>query len=226
MPSLATLLVSTLFVANSVLGFNYTIGVGKDEVTGLPGVGFDPSRTVVAETGDLVIFSFLQGEHQVYQTIFSAPCSPGGEFTTPLLNVSNGTVSGGPSFSYEVTSLSTPLYFYDAAGVNCQQGAVFCVNTNENLANQSCSAFKAAALAIGASEGVTTSVRTASAAVPTNSSSTITSSPTATANAVTTSSASAASTTSKTGGAGRTVSGVVSGVVAGVLGVVGIAVML
>ena len=36
-----------------------------DEFTGQPGIGFSPSRVVIAETGDVLVFKMLGGAHQI-----------------------------------------------------------------------------------------------------------------------------------------------------------------
>ncbi|ORY89621.1 hypothetical protein BCR35DRAFT_155067 [Leucosporidium creatinivorum] len=121
-----------LAAATSVQAFNYTVVVGKDQVTGLPGVGFDPSRTVTNQNGDLVVFHMIQGQHHIVETSFAAPCSPIGTFDSGLETVANGTtgVTEGPAFVFPITNSSAVHYFADIAptadgsGTQCQQGAV------------------------------------------------------------------------------------------------------
>ncbi|KAL8277840.1 hypothetical protein RQP46_009823 [Phenoliferia psychrophenolica] len=119
------------------LAYNYTVGVGMDETTGLAGIGFDPSRSVVGTNGDLIVFRFLGGDHRVLLSDFGAPCSPNGAFDTGLQTVANGTLEdAGPTFIYTVTDITKPLYFYDGAGDNCRQGAVFLDVEHDLLAIQ------------------------------------------------------------------------------------------
>ncbi|ORY89608.1 hypothetical protein BCR35DRAFT_299985 [Leucosporidium creatinivorum] len=154
----AALIVSAALIA-PVLGYEYHVGVGKDETTGnVVGWGFDPSRISVTEdpAGDHIIFEMLSGTHRVVQSSFGAPCAAGGEpgFDTQEVVVSAGTEEGGQTFTFNITDYTTPLYFSDISLNNCQQGGIFCVNTDEAGA-ESCAAFKAAAIALGG--GVTTS---------------------------------------------------------------------
>ncbi|KAM0745926.1 hypothetical protein T439DRAFT_360879 [Meredithblackwellia eburnea MCA 4105] len=155
--------------------FSYEVGVGKDETTGYPGIGFDPSRSVPVN-GDSIVFTMLQGSHQVIEGTSSTPCAPGGGFDTGLQSVPNGTVEGGPTFTFQVTDSSKPTFFYDAAGDNCQKGAVFCLNTDETSTTESCHAYKAAALALASGSGTTTTPSTTSGtaiwstSIPSNSS--------------------------------------------------------
>ncbi|KAL8292039.1 hypothetical protein RQP46_001505 [Phenoliferia psychrophenolica] len=178
--------------------FNYTIAVGKDEV----------------ENNDLIIFQFYGGTHRVIQSSFGSPCSSNGGFDSQQIVTPNGTV--GVSRSFTVTNISTPLFFYDEADQNCLRGAVFCANTNEaGGSTQTCNLYKAAALAQGAAQGVTTSVRsntpysqsTASSASRTSSSARLT---------ATSASASASATQSKSAAVG----GVGASWLAGLVGLV------
>ncbi|KAM0753479.1 hypothetical protein T439DRAFT_353280 [Meredithblackwellia eburnea MCA 4105] len=139
------------------------------------GVGFAPSRTQVQQNGDTIVFTMWQGEHRVLQGTPSAPCAPAGDFDTQVQTVPNGTTTGGPTFTFTVTNISQPLYFYDGTGVQCLQGAVFCVNTDESSNTASCAAYKNAALSQGRDQGVTTSMRTNT---PISTSSSTSSSPT------------------------------------------------
>lgn len=52
----------------SAHAFDYTIGVGLDEISAVPGIGFDPSRTVTPRNGDTLVFRVLAGEHMVVRT--------------------------------------------------------------------------------------------------------------------------------------------------------------
>ncbi|GAA5885910.1 hypothetical protein JCM5296_000185 [Sporobolomyces johnsonii] len=154
----ATLFLAPLALATAVRASQYTIVVGKDEVTGQPGIGFDPSRTLISgvdlQAANTILFQFLEGTHQVVQSMFGTPCAASGNFASGVIN---GTIDGsGPSSTFTVTNNTEILYFSDLGDNNapCWQGAVFCVNTNETIPTQSCAAFKAAALALGTQHGV------------------------------------------------------------------------
>ncbi|GAA5861152.1 hypothetical protein JCM1840_003096 [Sporobolomyces johnsonii] len=152
-----TLLLASLAFAATARAAQYTIAVGMDEAIGAPGNGFDPSRTVIAGQNstqtNTIVFTFQEGVHQVVQSEFSSPCAASG-WTSGVIN---GTDDGsGPTSTFQITNNSAVYYFSDLGdtGSPCWQGAVFCVNTNENDPQSSCAAFKTAALAVGAQHGV------------------------------------------------------------------------
>ncbi|GAA5938852.1 hypothetical protein JCM1841_000409 [Sporobolomyces salmonicolor] len=100
-----------------------------------------------------IVFTFQEGVHQVVQSEFSSPCAASG-WTSGVIN---GTDDGsGPTSTFPITNNSAVYYFSDLGdtGAPCWQGAVFCINTNENDPHSSCAAFKTAALAVGAQHGV------------------------------------------------------------------------
>ncbi|POY70997.1 hypothetical protein BMF94_5922 [Rhodotorula taiwanensis] len=140
--------------------YQYTVGVGKDQSTGQPGLGFDPSRTQIADpnTSNTIVFSFLEGIHRVVQTDgnLNAPCSPAGEFDTGVQTVPAG--STGQSFTFTVDNNTQAYYFADIGEdySPCYLGAVFCVNTDETSSTTSCHAVQAAAVSLGKQQGVST----------------------------------------------------------------------
>ncbi|GAA6043445.1 hypothetical protein JCM8097_002861 [Rhodosporidiobolus ruineniae] len=156
-----SLTLSALTAATAVSAFQYSIGVGKSEVTGQPGVGFDPSYTVIVphNDGNTLAFEFLGGTHRVVQTAGGAsPCTPNGGYDTGLVTVANGTLQGsGPTQTFQITNDTEALYFADIGEDNspCYLGAVFCINTNEASSTDSCHAAKSAALELGQQFGVT-----------------------------------------------------------------------
>ncbi|KAM0789635.1 hypothetical protein ACM66B_000439 [Microbotryomycetes sp. NB124-2] len=157
-----------LVAAQTVAAFNYTIGVGRDPVVGPNlGVGFNPSRVVTGARNDNLIFVFLAGSHRVVQTSLENPCTPSSDFDSGLRTISPNVTAFNQSpyqISYTVANQSTIAYFADIgptadnSGTQCQQGAVFCVNTNEGSSN-SCAQMLQNALQLGAQSGVTTSSR-------------------------------------------------------------------
>ncbi|GAA5877194.1 hypothetical protein JCM3774_000112 [Rhodotorula dairenensis] len=175
--------------------FQYTVGVGKDQTTGQPGLGFDPSRTVVTDvtTSNTVVFTFLEGIHRVVQTdgSLNAPCAPSGGFDTGVQTVPAGT--NGPSFTFDISNNTETYYFADIANdySPCFLGAVFCLNTNESSSTTSCHAVQAAAISLGKDQGVTTTP-----GLSTSTSASATSSGSTTSSSVSSTSSSATSTTS------------------------------
>ncbi|GAA6015808.1 hypothetical protein JCM11491_007193 [Sporobolomyces phaffii] len=224
-------------LASPALGFVYTVGVGKDQTTGQPGVGFDPSRTVVSDltTSNEVAFRFLQGNHRVVSSDFDSPCSSNGNFDSGEENVATGTAEeNGPVATFNIGNNSGVYYFSDIGnnGAECYLGAVFCLNTNEADDSTACHSFQAAALALGAQNGVTANTTSSTAASIPSTTATSASS-TGSASASTTSGASSsgsrpmsasgsspAPTQSGQSGAGQVGLGV-GGLLAGVVGVIG-----
>ncbi|GAA6056441.1 hypothetical protein JCM3770_007470 [Rhodotorula araucariae] len=161
MRSLAFATATSLALASLASGFTYSVGVGKNESTGQPGVGFDPSRTVITNPGsNEIVFQFLAGVHRVVQVTPAAPCAPGGDFDTGVQRVQAGTLQGaGPNATFNIANNSEVLYFADIGDdySPCYLGAVFCVNTDESSASDtSCHSVIAAAKALGKQYGVTT----------------------------------------------------------------------
>ncbi|GAA6064719.1 hypothetical protein JCM10212_000833 [Sporobolomyces blumeae] len=156
------------------------VGVGKDQTTGQPGVGFDPSRTVVTDltVDNEVQFRFLQGSHRVVQSDFNSPCSPNGGFDSGAQDVAAGTSEeNGPTATFTIPN-NTGVYYFSDIGNNaaeCYLGAVFCLNTDEGNNDGACHTFQSAALALGEQYGVTANTTTSTAA-PVSASSTAASS--------------------------------------------------
>ncbi|KAK4054098.1 hypothetical protein OIV83_001123 [Microbotryomycetes sp. JL201] len=201
--------------------FTFTIGVGKDEVTGnVVGLGFDPSRIAIpaTDTDDEIVFQMLGGTHQVAQVSFTYPCTPlqGGYLQPEPVTAPNGTDAPGvQQFTFPVTENSGPLYFSDIANNNCARGAVFCVNTDESSA-ESCAEFKANALAQspavdtlpasvfpGSTSSDSGSASSSTAASASTSSASVSSSPASTSAANTASGSAPTQSTQPTSGASR-----------------------
>ncbi|KAK4054317.1 hypothetical protein OIO90_003550 [Microbotryomycetes sp. JL221] len=145
--------VATLVASPLASAFTFTVGVGKDEVTGnVVGLGFDPSRIQIPQTptDDQVVFQMLGGTHQVAQVSFDNPCTPlqGGFLQPEPVTAPNGTDAPGvQQFTFAVQDEQGVYYFSDIANGNCQRGAIFCINTDET-STESCSAFRSNALAL------------------------------------------------------------------------------
>ncbi|GAA5974932.1 hypothetical protein JCM5350_004509 [Sporobolomyces pararoseus] len=236
MRSFTTVAALTVF-ASAAHGFVYTVGVGKDQTTGQPGVGFDPSRTVVSDNTieNEVQFRFLQGEHRVVQSDFDSPCSSNGGFDSGVQTVATGTAEeSGPVATFTIPN-NTGVYYFSDIGSNaneCYLGAVFCLNTNEADDSTACHSFQAAALALGAQYGVTANTTSSTAASIPSTTSTSAASSSAPSSASTTGSSSASRSTGSaaspsqsaaggtSGGSSQTVLSV-GGIFAGIVGVVG-----
>ncbi|TRM60055.1 hypothetical protein BD626DRAFT_539020 [Schizophyllum amplum] len=107
----------------------FTVGVGKDETTGLKGVGFDPS-VIYPNAGDSIIFEFRSGNHSVVQSSYDKPCTPNGGFDSGVFTVAQDVevdADSLPSATHTVKD-SKPMWFYDAASGECNDGAVFAAN--------------------------------------------------------------------------------------------------
>ncbi|KAH8926505.1 hypothetical protein BT69DRAFT_1331296, partial [Atractiella rhizophila] len=137
---LTLLLASAPLLARSQ--FVYTVGVGIDERTGQPGVGFDPSSTQT-QLGDVVAFEFRQGVHQVYESTWANPCTPlNGGFSAGPESVPTGGTGG--TYNYTIAD-SNPHWFFDSA--SCTSGGVFSVNP-PTTGEQTAGTFLANALAL------------------------------------------------------------------------------
>ncbi|GAA5878164.1 hypothetical protein JCM8547_008360 [Rhodosporidiobolus lusitaniae] len=210
MRSTFSLAATVLATAHAASAFTYSIGVGKDEVTGNPGIGFDPSYTVISAHGDgnVLAFEFLGGQHRVVQTSgVDAPCAASGGFDSGLVSVPAGILQGsGPTQTFAITNDTEVLYFADIGEDNspCYLGAVFCVNTNEG-SDQACHVARTNALALGTQYGVT-------ATPSATASSTSSGAGNSTSSAASTSAASSSSATSSgsSSAASRTASGTAS----------------
>ncbi|GAA5824374.1 hypothetical protein JCM11251_000394 [Rhodosporidiobolus azoricus] len=200
---------TALTLASTAHAFTYSIGVGKNETTGQPGIGFDPSYTVIVphSDGNELAWEFLAGTHRVVETSgVDNPCNlMDGGYDSGVVRVPAGTLQGnGPSQSLQLQNDSAVRYFADVGEdfSACYLGAVFCINTNEADPTSACYAARAAALALGQQYGVTA---TPSNTVSGSASSTPASSSSSAAASSTTTSAPSSSQTNS-GSAGRTAS--------------------
>ncbi|KAF8918373.1 hypothetical protein CPB85DRAFT_80143 [Mucidula mucida] len=137
-------LLSTHFFISLASAATYTVGVGKDEVTGHKGVGFDPSA-IFPVAGDTIVFEFRSGSHSVVESSFDKPCTPSSGFDSGIMTVADSVevdADGLPSVSLMVND-TDPIWLYDRAGGECYQGAVLAVNPT---GTQTAAQFKANAL--------------------------------------------------------------------------------
>ncbi|EKM76211.1 hypothetical protein AGABI1DRAFT_87370 [Agaricus bisporus var. burnettii JB137-S8] len=123
-------LVALLFGSSYVLAAEYLVGVGKDETTGKKGIGFDPS-VIHPLAGDVVTFEFRSGEHSAVQTTFETPCVPlDGGFNSGIFTVEDNISVDAPNLPTARLTINdtSPIWFFDQASRQCQQGAVFAIN--------------------------------------------------------------------------------------------------
>jgi len=122
-------------------GRQIVIDVGVN-VAGQTALVFTP-ETATAVVGDKIIFQFKAGAHTATQSTFASPCSPlsGGANSGPM--PAAGLTSGFPNYTYPVTDVSKPIWFYCATGNHCNQGMVFSLNAPAT--GNTHEAFKAAA---------------------------------------------------------------------------------
>ncbi|KAF3297782.1 hypothetical protein TWF132_006179 [Orbilia oligospora] len=87
---------------------------------------FEPA-SLMAATGDTVVFEFHPSTHSVARGIFDKPCQPleKGGFYSGFLRVSGGAKS--PTFSIKVED-SNPIWYYCTVGKHCQGGMVGVIN--------------------------------------------------------------------------------------------------
>ncbi|CAE6348077.1 hypothetical protein RSOLAG22IIIB_06963 [Rhizoctonia solani] len=169
-----------LLAVPSVLAFDYTVGVGKDETTGQLGMGFDPS-SIRPQPGDRVIFEYRAGSHSSIESTFTDPCIPKpGGYNSGVITVAEGTPvdsKGLPTTEYIVKD-NNPVWFFDQAAGLCTQGGVFSINPELTNGGQTAGQFRANA---EASDPTTASVAPTSASAAPKASDTASSTPTSSA---------------------------------------------
>ncbi|KAF9017668.1 hypothetical protein BDZ89DRAFT_1074603 [Hymenopellis radicata] len=141
--NLLSLLSAHLFISLASAA-TYTVGVGKDEVTGHKGIGFDPSA-IFPLAGDTIVFEFRSGSHSVVATSFDKPCAPSNGFDSGVVTVADSVdvdASGLPTVSLMVNNTDS-IWLSDRASGECNQGAVLAVNPT---GTQTAAQFKANAL--------------------------------------------------------------------------------
>jgi len=105
---------------------------------------FNPSE-VTAQNGDTIAFTFLSKNHTVTQSTFATPCT----------NFSDNGLDSGFQFvpanttsfmqySFNMTNVTAPLWFYCRQTNHCEMGMVFAVNPT---ANKTFAMFQANAMA-------------------------------------------------------------------------------
>jgi plastocyanin len=104
-------------------------GTGREILVevGKGGLTYNP-ETVTAAVGDTIVFQFMGGAHTVTQSTFAAPCVKGADNVDSGPVPAAGLTSNFPNFTYPVTDISKPIWFYCATGNHCRSGMVFSIN--------------------------------------------------------------------------------------------------
>ncbi|KXN82384.1 hypothetical protein AN958_02622 [Leucoagaricus sp. SymC.cos] len=160
-------LVALLLTPSCVFAAEYLVGVGKDETTGKKGIGFDPS-VIHPGAGDVVVFEFRSGPHSAVQTTFETPCVPfDGGFSSGVFTVDDSLAVDAPGLpTVRLTINNTdPIWIFDQAGGQCQQGGVLSINPTqtqtpaqfkENAANSPVSPTSSSAVSTPTASGSST----------------------------------------------------------------------
>ncbi|KAI0684055.1 hypothetical protein BC835DRAFT_1391750 [Cytidiella melzeri] len=151
------LLLFSVFAATDAFVHNVQVGDHNGDTIYTPAV-------TIAKPGDFVNFIFEQKNHTVTQSSFADPCTPlQAGFNSGFQPVAANVTSGFPVFTVPVLQ-KTPIWFYCAQGAgtnasHCGKGMVGAINPSVNATFD---AFKAKALAIGASLSAVNSTTTPS----------------------------------------------------------------
>ncbi|KAJ3569510.1 hypothetical protein NP233_g5008 [Leucocoprinus birnbaumii] len=125
-----TTIATFILASSSVLATEFLVGVGMNETTGQKGVGFDPS-VILPVVGDNVRFEFRSGTHSAVQTTFDTPCVPlPGGYNSGVFTVDDSAAVDAPNLPSVLFMINDtiPMWFFDQASGNCQQGAVLAIN--------------------------------------------------------------------------------------------------
>ncbi|KIP08909.1 hypothetical protein PHLGIDRAFT_18806 [Phlebiopsis gigantea 11061_1 CR5-6] len=143
---------------------------------------YNPSE-VTAQNGDTIAFQFLTKNHTITQSTFASPCT---NFSATGLDSGFQPVAANATsfmeYSFNMTNVTGPLWFYCRQANHCQMGMVFAVNPT---ADKPFSAFQAAAMGKTAAANATASMSGSSgASSPTDTSSSSTPSASTTSGAM------------------------------------------
>ncbi|GAA93682.1 uncharacterized protein L969DRAFT_53798 [Mixia osmundae IAM 14324] len=137
------------FATLACAGSTYTVAVGIDETTGMPGTGFDPndrsiSSRILPQVGDTVVFTwapaseeisrslasgFQSAEYSVTQTSFDQPCTSVTGWDSGVHNTTLFGAQNAHNYTIIIPNMQ-PYWFASTNGNTCQQGAVFSINSN------------------------------------------------------------------------------------------------
>ncbi|TFK74573.1 hypothetical protein BDN72DRAFT_833063 [Pluteus cervinus] len=127
------LFTSLLALLVSAFAETFEIKVGAN-TTNDPSKIFQP-QSVNAQKGDVVTFTFVQGNHTATQSTFGSPCTPAHVTNATINGFDSGfrdTVNGTAvtTLSVTITDPDTPIWFYDAN--TCSEGGVGAININSS----------------------------------------------------------------------------------------------
>jgi plastocyanin len=87
---------------------------------------FSPNN-IVADVGDLVLFTFYPKNHSVVQANFATPCQPKAEGFNSGFDFATTSGESENEFVVKVED-TTPIWFYCAQANHCEQGMVGVIN--------------------------------------------------------------------------------------------------
>ncbi|KDQ63605.1 hypothetical protein JAAARDRAFT_29626 [Jaapia argillacea MUCL 33604] len=137
-----------LFPFASATVHDVTVGGSAGNLTYTP-------EAIFASVGDQVVFHFQQKNHTATQSSFANPCGlKDGGFDTGFMPVPANQTDNFPTYTITVND-TNPIWVYcrqaaNTAASHCGKGMVFAVNCGADGSANSFTAFKNAALAIGA----------------------------------------------------------------------------
>jgi len=137
-------------------------GTGKEIIieVGNGGLTYKP-ETATAVVGDTLIFQFMGGAHTVTESTFAAPCVKKADAVDSGPVPAAGLTGNYPNFTYPVTDISKPVWFYCATGNHCRSGMVFSLNAPAT--GNTHAAYKALAMGGSAAGGTVSGSNSATA---------------------------------------------------------------
>ncbi|KUJ12028.1 uncharacterized protein LY89DRAFT_699994 [Mollisia scopiformis] len=137
----------TVTTTQTVIGSS-TVSAATHQVTvgGTAGLVYSPDN-VLANVGDMVVFTFLSQNHTATQSAFATPCEKltGGMDSGFMPNI-NGSVNPAPQMAMQVT-VATPIWFYCRQTGHCGKGMTFSINPqNGQNGNKTQAAFQQLAI--------------------------------------------------------------------------------
>jgi len=148
---------STLFAGAVLAAAPAFVAAQQMVIVGQNGtLTYNPAQFNVAQ-GGTVQFVFMSKNHTVYQSSFTAPCTPmANGFQAPYFPIASDQTDNFPTITLQVTQ-TEPIWFYCAQTIgknHCEAGMVGAINPT---ADKTFEAFQATAmgLAAGATNGTT-----------------------------------------------------------------------
>ncbi|KAJ3494493.1 hypothetical protein NLG97_g4044 [Lecanicillium saksenae] len=131
----------TLAAATAMMGAAQAVNVqvvsvGRNPVNNATGLKFWPEK-IKAETGSMIQFQFLAGNHTVTQSDFDHPCKPirdvnpsvEGIFSSYMPVAASSSQKEIPVFTIMVND-TKPMWFFCSQGPHCEKGMSMVVNEN------------------------------------------------------------------------------------------------